>query len=115
MLQGFQHVCTDNIYQEFLCFNADEGATKLAMCYFSLSTRGKTLGKIKELQPHPYLKKKHFFAGTWPGYSFFDEYIISSCKMDIFGARSPMYDTIWLLLILVNSTFLFGCKLWRKK
>lgn len=52
--------------------------------------RGKIPGKVKELQPHPYLKKKYFFVGTLPDYRDFDEHIISSYKMDIFGATLPM-------------------------
>lgn len=51
--------------------------------FFPLSIRSKTDGKTKELQPHPYFNKKHFFAGTLPGYSDFDEHIISAYKMDI--------------------------------
>lgn len=53
---------------------------------FSLFARGKIPGKVEELQPHPYLKKKYFFVGTLPGYRDFDEHTISSYKMDIFGA-----------------------------
>lgn len=66
----------------------------------SLFARGKTPGKVKELQTHPYLKKKHFFVGTLPGYGDFNEHIINSYKMDIFGATLPMWDLECLLSIL---------------
>lgn len=57
MLQGFQHVCTDNIYQEFLCFNADEGATKLAMRHFIFPQEAKLSVKAKNYSPIPTSRK----------------------------------------------------------
>lgn len=65
-------------------------------------SRGKIPGKVKELQLHPYFKKKYFFFRTLPDYRDFDEHIL----------LAPIKLTFWIYIAnaghgmaFINSTF----------